>query len=131
MRRFDFIIIGAVLILAACVFLIFSPPAENPARVYVVSDGTEIPIDLPDEPIEIELENRHGRNTLRLTRHGAEVIYADCPTLICVRTGKITNSRQVIACLPHYLIITLSSTNFPSNNDRDSAGAHDVDAIVR
>ena len=76
---------------------------------------------LPDTPMEITLENRHGRNTLRLTRDGAEIIFASCPTQICVHTGKITNSRQMIVCLPHHLIITLEGSEH---------GA-DVDAVAR
>lgn len=37
------------------------------------------------------------------------VTEADCADLICVRTGKIQNQGDVIACLPHKLIIYIRS----------------------
>ena len=125
MRKLDFIIIISVLLIAAGTFFFNSFinfPMKDSSRVSVVSEGEEIySLALPDIPMEIALENRYGRNTLRLTREGAEVIYASCETQMCVHTGRITNSRQVIACLPHRLIITLSGV------EQDN----DVDAIVR
>jgi len=128
MRKFDFIIISVVLLIAVGAFFFINRQMSGRARVSVVSEGVEIQsVALPDTPMEITLENRHGRNTLRLTRYGAEVICASCPTQICVRTGKITNSRQMIVCLPHYLVITLSSFN-----GEDNGGEHDsVDAVAR
>ena len=122
MRKLDLIIIGAVLLLAAGVFFIDRSDSGGVYRVSVVSERAEtLSMTLPDAPMIINLENRYGENTLRLTHDGAEVIWASCPTQICVHTGKITNSRQVIACLPHYLIITLEGEDHRA----------DVDAIVR
>ena len=122
MRKFDLIIISAVLLAAAGAFFMNRPASGGGYSVSVVSEGAEtLSMTLPDTPMIINLENRHGRNTLRLTHDGAEIIWASCPTQICVHTGKIKNSRQMIACLPHYLIITLEG---------EDRGA-DVDAIAR
>ena len=122
MRKLDFIIISALLLAAAAAFFMNHANLNGGLRVSVVSEGTESQsMALPGASMEIVLENRHGRNTLRLTRDGAEVIWASCPTQICVRTGKITNSRQMIVCLPHYLIITL-------DGGKDEP---DVDAVAR
>ena len=122
MRKFDLVIIGAILLVAAGAFFINRPDSDGGHSVSVVSERAEtLFMTLPDTPLIINLENRYGRNTLRLTHDGAEVIWASCPTQICVHTGKIKNSRQMIACLPHYLIITLEG---------EDHGA-DVDAIAR
>ena len=36
------------------------------------------------------------------------VTAANCPDLVCVHTGSISHTGEVIACLPHKLIITIS-----------------------
>lgn len=48
-----------------------------------------------------------------------EVTYANCHGKDCVRTGKISREGQVIACLPHKLLITISS------------GEDEMDAVAR
>ena len=122
MRKLDFIIISVVFLIAAGGFFMNHRGVSGELRVSVVSEGAEIQsMALPGTPMEITLENRHGRNMLRITRDGAEVIWASCPTQVCVHTGKITNSRQIIACLPHHLIITLKGGEYEP----------DVDAVAR
>ncbi len=39
-----------------------------------------------------------------------QVTEANCPDLICVHSGKITRSGEVIACLPHKLLIYVEDT---------------------
>lgn len=35
------------------------------------------------------------------------VLEADCPDKICVQTGRISQEGEIIACLPHKLIIVI------------------------
>ena len=46
-----------------------------------------------------------GRNLVRVEDGTVMVAQADCPDKICVHTGPISQEGEVIACLPHGVII--------------------------
>lgn len=46
-----------------------------------------------------------GRNLIRVEDGTVMVAQADCPDKICVHTGPISQEGEVIACLPHGVII--------------------------
>lgn len=46
-----------------------------------------------------------GRNLIRVEDGTVMVVRADCPDKVCVHTGPISQEGEVIACLPHGVII--------------------------
>lgn len=46
-----------------------------------------------------------GRNLIRVEGGAVMVVQADCPDKICVLTGPISQAGEVIACLPHGVIL--------------------------
>lgn len=46
-----------------------------------------------------------GRNLIRVEDGTVMVAQADCPDKVCVHTGPISQEGEVIACLPHGVII--------------------------
>lgn len=46
-----------------------------------------------------------GRNLVKVEDGAIMVVEADCPDKVCVQTGPIRQEGQVIACLPHGVII--------------------------
>lgn len=46
-----------------------------------------------------------GRNLVRVEDGAVMVVEADCPDKVCVHTGPIRQEGEVIACLPHGVII--------------------------
>lgn len=46
-----------------------------------------------------------GYNLIRVKDGAVMVVQADCPDKVCVHTGPISREGEVIACLPHGLII--------------------------
>lgn len=46
-----------------------------------------------------------GRNLIRVENGSVMVAQADCPDKICVHTGPISQEGEVIACLPHGVIV--------------------------
>lgn len=46
-----------------------------------------------------------GYNLIRVENGAVRVAQADCPDKICVETGPIHEEGEVIACLPHGVII--------------------------
>lgn len=46
-----------------------------------------------------------GYNLIRVKDGAVMVVQADCPDKVCVHTGPISREGEVIACLPHGVII--------------------------
>ncbi len=124
MKKTDIIIVFAALLAAAGIFVFLGPlsGARDAGRVEVYSGGELIrTLELRAAPYEAVIETEEGVNTLLVEPDGARVLSADCHSQVCVRTGKITSPGQVIACLPHRLIIKLAG----------DAGRNGVDAVAR
>ncbi len=50
-------------------------------------------------------DEKTGRNLVRVKDGTVMVAQADCPDKVCVHTGPISQEGQVIACLPHGVIV--------------------------
>ena len=74
-------------------------------KAMVKVDGQVIlELDL-SRPMEHWVGNDEGRNLIVVKDGAVRVDQADCPDLVCVHTGAIREEGQVIACLPHNLIV--------------------------
>lgn len=78
--------------------------------VYGFADGKIERISLADE--------RGFDNVIVIDEKTVCVVDANCPGHDCVRTGKISKAGEVIACLPHRLIISIE-------------GSSDIDVVVK
>ena len=111
----------AAVIIAACVISIFAVrgSGDTGRQALVRVDGETVdtlPLSMDQS---IVVETRYGSN--KITVKGGEVFVeeADCSSLDCVHMGRISRAGQMIVCLPHHLLITVT-------------GAEDApDAIVR
>ena len=78
------------------------------ARITVTQDGTQlydIPLTGHTGTEDIPIADAHGENTIRIEGESIAVVHADCPDQVCVRTGRAEKKGDVIACLPHKLLI--------------------------
>jgi hypothetical protein len=55
----------------------------------------------------VRIEGTEGYNTLVIEGGEAWLSEADCPNLLCVKTGKIRYAGQSIVCLPHKLTVRI------------------------
>ena len=55
----------------------------------------------------VRIEGTEGYNTLVIEGGEAWLSEADCPNLLCVKTGKIRYAGQSIVCLPHKLAVRI------------------------
>ena len=65
----------------------------------------------------IQIQNQYGSNTLSIQSGTVSMTESDCRNQICVQTGPIEASGQMIVCLPHQLIaeiIASSDSTAPS-----------------
>ena len=108
MTRNDLILI-VTLMIVALVPLLPVPCCLFPAKAVVKVDGSIVrEINLSaDETFTVETVN--GRNVVEIRGGKISVTAADCPDKICVRTGAINRSGEVIACVPHKLLIEIAS----------------------
>ena len=58
-------------------------------------------------PYETDGQEKH--NHIRIENEYISVTDADCPDKICIQTGAISHAGEIIACLPHQLIIEIKS----------------------
>lgn len=83
---------------------------KSGTRAIIEQDGeTVAELDLTQDTELVLNDGNGGSNTITVHNGQISVTDANCPDLVCVRTGAISQTGEVIACLPHKLIITISS----------------------
>ena len=107
MTRNDLILI-AVLMIVALVPLLPISYCLFPTKAVVKVDGSVVrEINLSsDETFTVEAVN--GFNVVEVRGGKISVVAADCPEKVCVRRGAINRSGEVIACVPHKLLIEIA-----------------------
>ena len=76
-------------------FVVVEQNGRETARYALSEDRTE------------RIETEGGYNLLVIEGGEAFLRAADCPTLLCVKTGKIRYAGQSIVCLPHKLAVRI------------------------
>ncbi|MBR2133886.1 MAG: NusG domain II-containing protein [Eubacterium sp.] len=111
MKKADFILIAVVLfVVAVLVFVLYGTGAHIGAYVTVEVDGTVVETLPLDKNTTYEIKTAGGTNTLVIDDGFAYISEADCPDKICVHHRKINKSGESIICLPHKVIVTVSSS---------------------
>ena len=79
------------------------------ATAIIEQDGETISeLDLSKDTELVLDDGNGGSNTITVKDGKIAVTEANCLDLVCVHTGAISQTGEVIACLPHKLIITIS-----------------------
>ncbi len=109
------LLLTAILIVL-CIFsilTIFLIPKQNQqytAHIYV--DGSlyeSIPLYNIVSPYSFTIITADGHyNEIHVEQGTIRISAADCPDLLCVKQGPITNNLLPITCLPHHLVIELT-----------------------
>jgi hypothetical protein len=109
-RKRELILI-AVLCLAALLLLLWQRlgSSKRGKRVIVSQYGTVV----GDYPLSKDREDVFqtsdgGVNTLIIHNGEAWISEANCPDKVCVHTGRISRTGEIIACLPHRLVVQIS-----------------------
>ncbi len=105
------ILVILALSIAASVYLYVPRSAGGKvAKIYV--DGElvrSIDLSAVSEPERFTVEAGGGVNVILAEPGRIRVESADCPDLVCVRRGWLSDSPAPIVCLPHRLVIELDS----------------------
>ena len=116
MKKGDFLIIAAAVLLIASSFMITLLPKNEGNAVIVTVAGDEVAILNLDDDFEQEILTENGKNTLVIKDGYADIISADCYGNDCVHQKKISKNGEMIVCLPHKLVVEITSYK-ESEND--------------
>ena len=117
-RRNDLLLLGGCLLaaLVCCgLWLLFR---QDGGTVIVEQNGRETARYALAEDRTVRIEGEGGYNLLVIENGEVWLSEADCPNLLCVKTGKIRYAGQSIVCLPHKLAV------------RIAGGASSLDAVT-
>lgn len=117
MKKGDLLIIATVVLLVATslVFPLFFKKS-SPAKVTVTVAGEKTQEFPLDKDIETKIETENGYNVLKIEDGKADIISADCYSNDCVHQRKISKNGEMIVCLPHKLVVAITS-NTEGEND--------------
>lgn len=111
MKKNDFYIIAAVLIIAAAIFIALQlNNGFNKTGAYFVKvdiKGNDAVYYSLEEDIIVRIDTDEGYNLLKIDNNTATIIEADCNNQICVKSNAINKPGQSIVCMPHNMAITI------------------------
>lgn len=122
MKKADFILIGAVAVVAAVLFLclyVFNSGSGDYVQIEVDGVVTDT-LPLSEDTVR-EIKTDNGANTLVISDGSAVMTQADCPDGICANHKPINKTGESIICLPHKVIVTVIS---------DKSSDDEIDAVA-
>lgn len=106
-KRGDIYLIGGCLLAALICCGLWLGLRRDGAAVVVEQDGKETARYALDENRTVRIKGQGGYNLLVIEGGEAWLLEADCPNLLCVKTGKIRYAGQSIVCLPHKVAVRI------------------------
>lgn len=117
-KRGDIVLIVGCLLAALILCSLWLGLRRDGAAVIVEQAGKETARYALTEDRTVRIEGQGGYNLLVIEGGEAWLSEADCPNLLCVKTGRIRYAGQSIVCLPHKLAV------------RIGGGASGLDAVT-
>jgi len=105
MKIFDIFLI-TILFVVSFIPLAFLSQTNAKRAVITIDNEPYKSVDLSVDDI-FQIKTPKGANTVEVKNNSISVIKADCKDEICVKSGAIGKSGEVIACLPHKLLIEI------------------------
>ena len=100
-RKADVLLIGAAAIVAAGTLLATQSAPANGTRAVVTVSGSEPVVYALAEDRTVTVTGKGGRRvTVEILGGKARVKESECPDLLCVRTGWLSQSGQAAVCVP-------------------------------
>ncbi len=122
MKKADFIVIGAVLAVAAVLIIILYGVNSNSGNFVQIEINGEVSEVIPlDSTVTREIKTENGTNTLVIENGCAVMVQADCPDGICTNHKSINKTGESIICLPHKVVVSIIN---------DKADDNEIDAVA-
>ena len=102
-----YLMVGCLLAALDCCCLWFLLRQDG-GTVIVEQNGRETARYALSEDRTVRIEGEGGYNLLVIEGGEVYLSEADCPTQLCMKTGKIRYAGQSIVCLPHKLAVRIT-----------------------
>jgi hypothetical protein len=107
-QKREMLLIAAILAASGLLSGIFYAGNRKPAeRVAVTVDGTVVETLNLHKDADMVIDGYGGTDHLVVKDGYASITEASCPDKVCVRTGKIHRSGELIVCLPNRIVVTI------------------------
>jgi len=110
MKSNKFWIITFLIVLLLSASIIFFLTGSPGMKVHIYQEGNllkEIDVSASAQPQSFHIESDRGYNIVVIETGRVRVLDADCPDMICVHQGWVSDSFTPIICLPNRLVIRL------------------------
>lgn len=109
MKKNDFILVGALLLVGCLVLLFMSFTKKEGGKVIITVDGEEYKTMELEEDTEYKVELDNGQwNTFEIKDGVVDMIDASCPDKICVNHKEIHYDKDMIVCLPNNVVLQIA-----------------------
>ena len=121
MKKNDLILIGSVLVAALLFFIGYRVIYHKDGRYVIVTvDGMQkAPLIVYVVSSESGKEANHGTNLLVIKNGNALIREANCPDNLCVKQKSIKKEGETLVCLPHKVIVSISSSDPSDHSELD------------
>lgn len=114
MKRMDWILILAVLVIAGAIYFFYMSGAKAGGEAVITVDG-EVYATLPlSKDASLRVETEEGYNIVEIRDGYAMVTEADCRDGICENHRKISKNGENIVCLPHKMVVEITGGEDPA-----------------
>lgn len=113
LKKGDLYLIAGCLLAALILCGLWLALRKDGGTVIVEQDGRETARYALSEDRTVRIEGQGGYNLLVIRDGEVWLSEADCPNLLCVKTGKIRYAGQSIVCLPHKLAVRIAGGASP------------------
>ena len=127
LRWGDFLMYILIATVAVVLFLAAPKGISGQAQVAVLTEDGKVVFQKPVAELQaagsFEIEAQGFHYVIAYENGKIRFSEADCPDKVCVRSGWVTRTGQVAACVPGHLILKITG---PSTN-----GPDDIDIVLQ
>ncbi len=108
LKKADILLILCLLVLSLIPLARWAGRQPDSLYADITVDGRlerRIPLSAHQGRETFTVQTSEGYNTICIDDASIAVIAADCADTVCISTGKATRPGDIIACLPHHLVI--------------------------
>lgn len=109
MKKKDVILISVIFGIALISFGILKFIQKDGKEVVVTVDGEKVYTASLEKDQVYDIPIRNGKNVMEIKDGKVRMKQADCPDQICKNHTEIEKSGETIVCLPHKIVIEISS----------------------
>ena len=122
LKKADILLILCLLVLSLIPLARWAGRQPDSLYADITVDGRlerRIPLSAHQGREVFTIQTADGSNTVCVENASIAVISADCSDAVCVNTGKASHPGDIIACLPHHLVIEVKGRTASQDADEE------------